>query len=287
MSRKRLFWIVFIVILFVLFLIQGRMVSKTITASVPPPKDGNELTLVTYNIRGCRDDDGKADPLAIADELKMTGADIIALQEVDNGLPRSDFADQAKMIAEKLEMNYVFAPAINFFVGTYGNALLSRHPILSSTSVDLPYHLEPRSLLEVEVEVAGRPLRVFTTHLGLKKSERIKQFQFLHDYLKEYTGEPAIFMGDFNTRAEDPLFTPVRTLLQDPLFKRKQRLTTISGEKTYGMIDHILLSHHLDYVYAYAPAYGRSDHFPVSMQVQLGTGAIAKKAQTKSASHAD
>lgn len=269
MSRKRLFCIALILILFGLFLVQGRMESKTATAPAPPPKDGKTLTLVTYNIRGCRDDEGIADPLAIADEIKMTGADIVALQEVDNGLPRSDFADQAKMIAEKLEMNYVFAPSINFLVGTYGNALLSRYPIISSASVGLPYNLEPRSLLEVQVEVYGKPLRVFTTHLGLKKSERIKQFQFLYNYLQDYTGQPAIFMGDFNTRAEDPLFTSMRTLFQDPLFKRKQRLLTISGKKTYGMIDHILLSPHFKFVYAYAPAFGRSDHFPVAMQVQL------------------
>ncbi|WP_134687011.1 endonuclease/exonuclease/phosphatase family protein [Brevibacillus migulae] len=269
MKKKTVFTLALFMILGAVFLIQGRIESKTAMLPSPPPKDDKTLTLVTYNIRGARDDAGEADPVAIADELRMTNADIIALQEVDNGLPRSDFGDQAKIIAEKLGMNYVFAPAINFLVGTYGNALLSRYPILSSTSVDLPYLLEPRSLLQVEMDLGGQKLIVFTTHLGLKKSERIKQFEFLYDYLEDYTGKPVVFMGDFNTRADDPLFTPIRTLLQDPLFKRKQRLVTISGKVTYGTIDHIFLSPHLHDLYAYAPSFGRSDHFPVSMRVEL------------------
>jgi len=280
MRKKSVFYLVLFISMTALFLIQGRIETKTAMQHTPLPKDDKTLTLVTYNIRGGRDDAGDADPVAIADELRMTDADIIALQEVDNGLPRSDFADQAKIIADKLQMNYVFAPAINFLVGTYGNALLSRYPILSSTSVDLPYHLEPRSLLQVEVDLGGEELTVFTTHLGLKKSERIKQFEYLYDYLEDYTGEPVIFIGDFNTRADDPLFTPVRTLLQDPLFKRKQRLLTISGKVTYGTIDHIFLSPHFNYVYAYAPSFGRSDHFPVSMRVVLETGKKEKSASS-------
>jgi endonuclease/exonuclease/phosphatase family metal-dependent hydrolase len=269
MRKKRLFFLLVLVCLGILFRIQGRIETISANTTQAKPSLHSTLTVVTYNIRGGRDDYGNADALAIADELRKLGADIIALQEVDNGLPRSGFVDQAQTIAAALHMNYVFAPAINFLVGTYGNAVVSRYPIVSSSSAALPYHLEPRALMEVELIVDGQAVRVFNTHLGLKHSERTEQFAFLYDYLRDHTGATAIFLGDFNTRSEDPLLTPLRTLFQDPLFKRKKRLLTINGKETHGMIDHIFHSPDLQFVDAYAPTTGRSDHYPVIVQLKL------------------
>jgi endonuclease/exonuclease/phosphatase family metal-dependent hydrolase len=269
MRRKRLFTLCLLLCFMLIFLMQGRIETSSVHAPPPPSDPRGELTVVTYNIRGCRNDVGEADALAIAGELKKLRADLISLQEVDNGLPRSGFVDQAKTIASVLHMNDVFAPAINFFVGTYGIALLSHYPIVSATSLALPSHREPRILLEAEVNVGGRPLHVFTTHLGLTHAERAEQFDYLYHYLRNQTGQTAILLGDFNTQAEDPLLTPIRTLFDDPLFRRKQRLLTINGRQTRGMIDHIFLSPDLRFLHAYSPTTGRSDHHPVIFRIQL------------------
>ncbi len=245
------------------------IVNATTDLPVSEEYDDYALTVVTYNIRGCRDNVGQADATAIADELKKLGADIIALQEVDNGLPRSGFVNQARTIAKELQMNYVYAPSINFLVGTYGNAILSNRPILSSQVISLPFSLEPRSMLDVTIDLNGSPFHVFTTHLGLKKSERVEQFQFLRDYLQKKASGSSVLLGDFNTRAADPLLKPLRSLFHDPLFTRKQELVTISGSSTYGMIDHIFLSNDLTYVQAFSPLTGRSDHYPILLEFQL------------------
>ncbi|MFY0544612.1 endonuclease/exonuclease/phosphatase family protein [Brevibacillus sp. H7] len=261
-----------------LYFWQGRIELENVEASLYMSKkyDDSALTVVTYNIRGCRDNEGEADPIAIAEELGKLGADIIALQEVDNRLPRSGFVNQAKTIAQHLQMNYVYAPSINFLIGTYGNALLSNRPILSSRVIPLPFFLEPRSLLDVVIDVNGSPFHVYTTHLGLKKSERIEQLQYLREYLHTKDNRAAVLLGDFNTRAADPLLAPLRAFFQDPLFRRKQELVTVSGRSTYGMIDHIFLSHDLTFVQAYSPMTGRSDHYPVTLQLELPIS--AKKA---------
>jgi len=270
MRWKRLFYTGVLTGLGVLFSWQGGLQSHNAFTDVDTAihTETIPLTVVTYNIRGGRDDEGTADAGAIAAELKRLSADIIALQEVDNGLPRSRFADQAKEIAETLGMNYVFAPTINFLVGTYGNALLSRYPIRASSSIELPYHLEPRGLLEAQLEVQGRTLHVFTTHLGLKHSERVQQFEFLYNYLRNKTGVPAILLGDFNTLPADPLLVPIRTLFQDPVFKHQQQLVSINGSHTYGIIDHIFLSPDLQYIHAFSPTTSRSDHYPVTLLLE-------------------
>ncbi|MCK9910494.1 endonuclease/exonuclease/phosphatase family protein, partial [Microbacteriaceae bacterium K1510] len=93
----------------------------------------------------------------MANEIKQLHADIIALQEVDNGLPRSRFVNQAKAIAQQIGMNYVYSPAIHFPTGTYGNALLSRFPISLATTVQLPSMHEPRALLDATLDINGIP----------------------------------------------------------------------------------------------------------------------------------
>jgi endonuclease/exonuclease/phosphatase family metal-dependent hydrolase len=251
--------------------LNGIDVENTFALPHSNQNDDSFLTVVTYNIRGCRDNRGEADVLAIAEELKKLDADIIALQEVDNRLPRSHFVNQAKVIAEYLQMNYVFAPSIDFVIGTYGNAVISRYPILSSQVISLPYSLEPRTLLDVTINLFGSPFHVYTTHLGLKKSERTKQFECLHQYLSEKKGDSGVLLGDFNTRPGDPLFVPLRRLFQDPLFARKQELVTINGSRTYGMIDHVFLSPDLTLKHAYSVRTGPSDHYPLCFLLEPPT----------------
>lgn len=271
MRKKRVYFLFIVIVLIILFFLQGRIDITTafVTGSPPPSLGVPTLKVATYNIRGCRDDQGLADVKAIAEEIKQLGADIIALQEVDNGLPRSHFADQAKEIAEHLQMNYVYSPALNFLVGTYGNALISRYPITSVNAVDLPFLLEPRGLIEATIDINGYALQVFTTHLGLKKSERIEQFDFLYDYLRQNAASTAVLLGDFNTLENDPLLLPIRAQFDDPVFNREMKLVTVNGSSTYGMIDHIFLTPNLTFVDVYSPTTGRSDHYPVCLTFSL------------------
>ena len=97
-------------------------------------ENGPTVTVATYNMGAAR----VSDIDTIATAIGALDADIIALDEVDNKTKRSGQVDQAKYIAEKLDLHYVFGRAIDFEGGQYGLAILSRHPISASEVVPLP-----------------------------------------------------------------------------------------------------------------------------------------------------
>ena len=80
----------------------------------------------------------------------------------------------------------------------YGNAVLSRYPILSLRTIDLSFgSREPRGALDADVDCHGHLLRVVATHLGLRPAERNDQIQRL---LRKFETEemPMILLGDIN-----------------------------------------------------------------------------------------
>jgi endonuclease/exonuclease/phosphatase family metal-dependent hydrolase len=80
----------------------------------------------------------------------------------------------------------------------YGNAVLCRYPIIATRSIDLSFgKREPRGALDADVDCHGHPLRVITTHLGLRVAERRDQIRRL---LQVFDTEqmPVILLGDVN-----------------------------------------------------------------------------------------
>ncbi|MED4781304.1 endonuclease/exonuclease/phosphatase family protein [Brevibacillus choshinensis] len=226
------------------------------------------LSVVTYNIRGCRTDSGNADPEIIIAALHSLHADVIALQEVDNNLPRSQFVNQVEAIAKGLKMNYAYGPSIDFVIGTYGNAVLSKYPIQHAELKKLPADWEPRSMLDVTMDWNGEPLHVLVSHLGVKKSEHKKQTESLHAYLQEKSYKYSILLGDFNMLPTDPLLDTLRGVYRDPSHEQKHALRTLKHTRTPKEIDRIFLSPELVFIDASAPAIGPSDHFPVQMRLK-------------------
>jgi len=87
--------------------------------------------------------------------------------------------------------------------GHYGNALLSRHPILSSENEDVSDHrFEKRGLLHSVVRVPGwrRNLHCVCVHLSLHERGRRKQLDAIAERLESLADNqlPMIVAGDFN-----------------------------------------------------------------------------------------
>ncbi|GED69042.1 endonuclease [Brevibacillus reuszeri] len=265
----RKFWLPLVLLLLFIHFSQGTTLVHNFASSTPAVTSYyvDRLQVVTYNIRGCRDDQGHADPEKVVDALRPLSADVIALQEVDNTLPRSSFVNQVAVIARSLNMNYAFAPSIDFLFGTYGNAVLSKYPILHAASTPLPATREPRSLLDVTLDWYGSPLHVYATHLGVKASEHPEQIKSLYSYLQKKSSETGVLLGDFNMYADNSLLDSVRSLLQDPLYEKHIVLGTLKSKQSRKEIDHIFLSHDLQFLQATAPRIGPSDHYPVLMEI--------------------
>lgn len=154
------------------------------------------LTVATYNIHGAVGTDGRFAPERIAGVLEEIGADVIALQEVPLG--GSAQPDVLALLTKSTGFHAVEGPTMQTPERRYGNAVLSRYPLVAAESVDLSFgSREPRGALDADIDCRGHMLRVVATHLGLRPAERRAQIRRL---LQAFDTEQAavILMGDVN-----------------------------------------------------------------------------------------
>jgi endonuclease/exonuclease/phosphatase family metal-dependent hydrolase len=172
------------------------------TGAAAAPRKG-ELRIVTYNIHKCRGLDRRVSPERIARVLADLDAGVIALQEVVHSHLDRDETDQARAIAGLLGMHCAFGQARAFRrTGRYGNAVLSRFPILGTKNYDITANpREPRACLRADIETPGGLVHVFNVHLGTGFYERRRQAHHLvsHRILNNSELRGArVMLGDFN-----------------------------------------------------------------------------------------
>lgn len=162
------------------------------------------LRVAVYNVKHGLGMDSVIDLERVAEVLRPLDADVITLQEIDRGVERSGGVDQARRLGELLGMTAHFGDFMPYQGGEYGMAVLSRLPVIGVTNHRLPDGDEPRSALEVRVEVGpeGRSASVVGVHLYRTPEERLAQATALDDALKD-AGHPVILAGDFNSRRGD------------------------------------------------------------------------------------
>lgn len=157
------------------------------------------LSLATYNIHRCFGGDGLYTPERTVEVLAALDADVIGLQEVDMRL-LVDGRAQLEYFAETLGLTAIAGPNLKGRRGKFGNAVLTRLPVVSSRLVDLSVrHFEPRGAIFAELQGAGGVVRVVLTHLGLNMAERRLQIRKLLAALDTCVPpRPTVIMGDFN-----------------------------------------------------------------------------------------
>jgi endonuclease/exonuclease/phosphatase family metal-dependent hydrolase len=161
------------------------------------PEADQTLRVVTYNVRSCRGLDGRVDVPRIVRVLMELDADVVALQEVCwSDDPRRD---QLGRIARLVGMDAVPAATLRRGDDWFGNAVLSRAPIVHHSRFELgSLGGEPRCALRVDLDVDGAAQTVVTTHLGLTVRERWAQIVRLETVLDSLGGSSVVLMGDFN-----------------------------------------------------------------------------------------
>lgn len=122
----------------------------------------DSLRVVSFNVEFARHIDG-AIRLLLGDRALRT-ADVVLLQEMD--------ADGTRRIADALGMWYVYYPAIfhNRAGHDFGNAVLSRFPIVSDEKLVLPHRSRyagtQRIATAATVRAGSTLVRVYSMHLG-------------------------------------------------------------------------------------------------------------------------
>lgn len=159
-----------------------------------------QLRIASYNIHSCVGMDGRCRPSRIAEVLRELDCHVLALQEVDNRPGSEQDSMQLDYLSSVLEMPCIPGLRIVRHTGEYGNALLTRLPIISVQRHDLSYsRYEPRGAIDVTLDLAGRPLRVIATHLGLRRAERRVQWQRLLPFIESASPQmPLVILGDMN-----------------------------------------------------------------------------------------
>lgn len=163
--------------------------------------------LVTYNIHRAIGVDRRFRPDRIAAILGRYDADVVLLQEVDSGVPRSGMLDLAAHLADALDYAHR-ALGLNVFlrIGRYGNATLSRYPIGRQRNIDLTLGaLKRRGAQHTRLLLSDGPrtveLDVFNVHLSLSAAMRRRQMAYLlaTDDLAELPPHaPVLIAGDMN-----------------------------------------------------------------------------------------
>ncbi len=144
----------------------------------------NQIAILSWNIQNGLGTDGKRSLDRIASVIEAMGRpEVICLQEVSRSMPLDADVTPPDQVAELCglfsEYQAVFGVALDMRVSEtnqtaqYGNLILSRLPILSSSCHPLPQPLHPgvkqmpRQATEITVDTgkAGQLLRVMTTHL--------------------------------------------------------------------------------------------------------------------------
>ncbi|CCG04637.1 endonuclease/exonuclease/phosphatase family protein [Blastococcus saxobsidens] len=255
------------------------------------------VRLVTFNTHHGVGDDDRHDLPRLATLLASVDADVICLQEVDRYYgERSEDVDQALLLSRALDMQLAWGPAIDEQrAGTkaadaprrqYGNALLSRLPILISDVHRLPGTGEPRSALRTMVELDGGALWITATHLTTRSAqERAAQVSTLAGLHTEPM-DTGVLVGDFNTEPDAPELDALRQRFTDAWqlararndqagwkFWQSDAGMTHPAGSPHRRIDQVWVSPGVTVAGAYVlDAEGASDHLPVVVDVEVRSG---------------
>jgi endonuclease/exonuclease/phosphatase family metal-dependent hydrolase len=165
--------------------------------------DSAPLVVMSWNIKGDRAGRRPGHLDRIAEVIGRFRPDFVGLQEVHRETIRGGGFDQAAILDGLTGMESVFGESFRpGGGGSYGNALLSRHPTTQFSVRPLPGSGEGRSLLQVRAGVDGRELDLFVTHLTafwpFGRKERREQAETVAAIVRG-SRRPFILLGDFNT----------------------------------------------------------------------------------------
>jgi endonuclease/exonuclease/phosphatase family metal-dependent hydrolase len=173
-------------------------------APIEPLADGYPVRLMTYNIRSAYGRSGRLDVEAIAQVIEDAGTEIVVLQELPRSGMLSGTSDLLSLLSRRLEMPYTVMGSATDPV--FGNAILSRYPILESGRGNLPRldSLVGRGYVWADIDLGGgEKLQVVGTHLATERSE-IRLAQVGELLQARPLRSPTALVGDMNARAGSP-----------------------------------------------------------------------------------
>jgi endonuclease/exonuclease/phosphatase family metal-dependent hydrolase len=255
------------------------------------------LKLVTFNIahgrglslyQGFHTEKGIRKNLErIGQLLAETGADIVALQEVDEDSHWNWRINLLDCLRHETGLKHAYLGVNNRRAGkkplAYGNAILSRHPVrLWENNPFGEATLGEKGFMYAEVDVGGQALPLLNLHLDYRSRERrIMQVEQVLEYLRSkphpnHNGHrplAPVICGDFNTHSRR-VGDAVRHLFEAVLkhgdyeIHPAQRSATFPAHLPSRALDFILLPHPYRARRCEALKVYLSDHRPVLLEFE-------------------
>ena len=182
----------------------------------------------------------------IASAIESIEPDVVALQEVKG-------SKQAKQLAKKLNLNYVYMPHNDF----WGLAMLSKHRILKADSEEICKDCkvklasgktanDPRIGLLSVIDINGKEITFINVHYHL--GVYAEQVKATMELLRAVRG-PVVLMGDLNREKDDLEMKPIQNRLNDTCLEvdtenseHVKKTGTVSIGKSLGRrIDYIFV----------------------------------------------
>ena len=230
------------------------------------------MKVMSFNTQSCTNYlEKKIDYEIIAKAICDQDPDIVGLQEMRGAGEYPDFANVEKLSELTGMPYYYFAKALTWPNGGYGNAFLSRIPILEAETVMIPDpevrgykgYYETRCILKAKLEGG---ITVLVTHMGLNPDEHENAVKTV---LANVTEEKCILMGDFNMRPDNALLSPIYERMTDTATEFDGDKLSYPSDSPIAKIDYIFVSKDISVLSADIPAIVASDHRPHVAEISL------------------
>lgn len=233
----------------------------------------------------------------VANLLREMDSDVVVLNEIDFNAAWSHSVNQAEYLSKRAGYPFVAEQRnldlrILFWKLSFGNAILSKHPIEKVEVVDFPEFSVWETILagkkrglNCTVNYHGKRINVIGAHLSHRSEElRVRSAKLLIDIARK-SANPVLVAGDLNSTPsgfpqsgkDKSGRNALDTLDDSDLFQRRPERAPgpkeliFPSDKPKSVIDWILLSKKAEFVNYSVWQSQLSDHLPVKATVNLST----------------
>lgn len=227
------------------------------------------ITAMTYNIQSGKNLYKERDIDFSASVIRKIQPDFAVINEVRSHTEDIGPVNQAQELGRLTGYYPVFGRSIDILGGEYGNAFLTRHPLLETEVIPIPnppeeereQYFEPRTILRSVIDVKGRRITVLGTHFGLSPAEQRLAVQTATETIRREEN-PVILMGDLNMTPDDEIIQPLLAALHDTADNRPAPKSFPSG-KPEIKIDYIMHTEEIRTISLRSVNTQCSDHRPL------------------------
>jgi len=180
------------------------------------------------------------------------------------------------VLAKLTGMTCVFSNNFRYQGGEYGNAVLTRFPVLSATNSH--YQMlrtnEQRGLLQITIEALKHRLVFMNTHIDYRRddTERLLNVKEIQSLASKYAGLPIVLCGDFNDTPDSRVHKQLKETFVDTWeLASRDKGWSYPAEGPRKRIDYVWISKpaNLQIVEARILESAASDHRPVIVELRF------------------